>query len=134
MPKARSHHQPTQAELTILEVLWEAGPSTVRQVHDTLRQTRKSRTGYTTVLKLMQIMTHKGLVDRDESSRSHVYRSTCSRDITRRGLVTELIEKAFSGSTSQLVLSALSTKRASDKELATIREFLDQRTNMEDKS
>jgi predicted transcriptional regulator len=134
MPKARSHHQPTQAELTILEVLWEAGPSTVRQVHDTLRRTRKSRTGYTTVLKLMQIMTHKGLVDRDESSRSHVYASTCSRDITRRGLVTELIEKAFSGSTSQLVLSALSTKRASDKELAAIREFLDQRTNREDKS
>jgi len=134
MPRAPSQKRPTQAELTILEVLWEAGPSTVRQVHDTLRHKRKTRTGYTTVLKLMQIMTHKGLVDRDESSRSHVYVPTCSRELTRRGLVAELIEKAFSGSTSQLVLSALSAKRASAKELAAIREFLDHRTKKEETS
>ena len=134
MPKVQGQRRPTEAELTILEVLWGAGPSTVRQVHDALRHTGKSRTGYTTILKLMQIMTHKGLVERDESNRSHVYASACPREITQRGLVTELIEKAFSGSTSQLVLSALSAKRASAKELAAIREFLDRRTKKDDRS
>jgi BlaI family penicillinase repressor len=125
MPRTRRPTQPTEAELAILEVLWDAGPSTVREVHDTLRRTRRSTTGYTTVLKLMQIMARKGLVGRDESSRSHVYTATYSREITRMGLVGTLIEKAFSGSTSQLVLSALSSKRTSPKELAAIREFLD---------
>ncbi len=129
MPKARkkkrTQPQPTEAELAILEVLWDAGPSTVRQVHETLHLTGRARTGYTTVLKLMQIMARKGLVDRDESERSHVYTPALSRDTTCRGLVAELIEKAFSGSTSQLVVSALSAKRASAEDLATIREFLD---------
>ena len=125
MPRTRRPTQPTEAELAILEVLWNAGPSTVREVHDTLRRTRRSTTGYTTVLKLMQIMARKGLVGRDESSRSHVYTATHSREITRMSLVGTLIEKAFSGSTSQLVLSALSSKRTSPKELAAIREFLD---------
>ena len=125
MPKRRPRPQPTEAELAILEVLWDAGPSTVRAVHDALRRPRTTSRGYTTVLKLMQIMAHKGLVDRDESQRSHVYAPTCSRDTTRRGLVGALIERAFSGSTSQLVLSALSAKRATRDELAAIREFLD---------
>jgi len=126
MARKRSTVRPTEAELAILDVLWDAGPSTVRQVHETFRRKRKARTGYTTVLKLMQIMAHKGLVQRDESRRSHVYAPTCTRDTTRRGIVGELIERAFSGSTSQLVLSALSAKRASAEELAAIREFLDQ--------
>jgi len=116
--------QPTEAELAILEVLWDSGPCTVRQVHDTLHRTRDSTTGYTTVLKLMQIMAQKGLAERDESMRSHLYSAVCSREITQRGLVDDLIEKAFSGSTSQLVLSALSAKRATPEELAEIREIL----------
>jgi len=124
MARARSLPRPTEAELSILEVLWETGPCTVRQVHDALR-TRGGRTGYTTVLKLMQIMTQKGLVERDESHRSHVYRPVSTQDSTRRGLVGALIEGAFAGSTSQLVLSALSARRASRKELEEIRRFLD---------
>jgi predicted transcriptional regulator len=119
--------QPTEAELAILEVLWDSGPCTVRYVHDTLRRTRDSTTGYTTVLKLMQIMAKKGLAERDETERSHVYSPVCSREITRRSLVGDLIEKAFSGSTSQLVLSALSAKRATPEELAEIRKILRRR-------
>ena len=125
MPNPAELPHPTEAELGILEVLWDAGPSTVRQVHDALNALRSSRTGYTTVLKLMQIMAQKGLVDRDESQRSHIYSARDGRDKTRRGLVGALIEKAFSGSTSQLVLSALSSGRASRRELTAIRAFLD---------
>jgi predicted transcriptional regulator len=124
MARSRNLRRPTEAELSILEVLWETGPCTVRQVHDALC-TQGGRTGYTTVLKLMQIMTHKGLVERDESRRSHVYRPASTQDSTQRGLVGALIEGAFAGSTSQLVLSALSAKRASRKELDEIRRFLD---------
>ena len=129
MPNPAPHPQPTEAELAILEVLWEAGPSTVRQVHDALNRRRPARSGYTTVLKLMQIMARKGLVERDESERSHVYAATDGRDETRRGIVGALIEKAFAGSTSQLVLSALSTQRASQGELDAIRAYLDSRTD-----
>ena len=100
-------------------------PCTVRQVHETLKRTRKSSTGYTTVLKLMQIMARKGLVERDESQRSHVYAPNWSREVTRARMVGALIERAFCGSTSQLVLSALSAKPASAEELAAIREILD---------
>jgi BlaI family penicillinase repressor len=128
MPRNRRNAQPTEAELAILDVLWDAGPSTVREVHETFRKRRKASTGYTTVLKLMQIMAQKGLVERDESQRSHIYAPTCTRDTTQKGFVGELIERAFAGSTSQLVLSALSSKRASAEELAAIREFLDQQT------
>jgi predicted transcriptional regulator len=117
--------QPTEAEHSILEVLWDSGPCTVRQVHETLKRTRSSSTGYTTVLKLMQIMARKGLVTRDESQRSHVYTPNCTRERTRSRLVGALIDRAFSGSTSQLVLSALSAKHASPEELAAIREILD---------
>ena len=116
--------KPTEAELMILEVLWDAGPCTVRQVHETLRETRDSTTGYTTVLKLMQIMARKGLADRDEALRSHVYSPACTRETTQRSLVGELIEKAFAGSTSQLVLSALSAKQATPEELDQIRAIL----------
>lgn len=125
MPKAAPSPQPTEAELAILAVLWEAGPSTVRQVHEVLNRHRPKPTGYTTVLKLMQIMTRKGLVERDESERTHVYFATDGRDEARRGLVGALIEKAFAGSTSQLVLSALSTRPVTCDELAAIRAYLD---------
>lgn len=125
--------RPTAAELAILDVLWSAGPSTVRQVHETLQCQRGSRTGYTTVLKLMQIMADKELVKRDESRRSHVYRPHLTRSRARRKLVGELIDLAFSGSTSQLVLSALSAKPASEEELACIRRFLDEQESRQRK-
>jgi BlaI family penicillinase repressor len=124
MPTKRSKQQPTDAELTILKVLWDLGPSTVRRVHETLQQTMDSKTGYTTVLKLMQIMAQKGSVDRDESSRSHVYSAVRSRETTQQTIVGTLIDKTFSGSTAQLVLSALSAKPASAKELDEIRAML----------
>jgi BlaI family penicillinase repressor len=129
MPNPAPTPQPTEAELAILEVLWESGPSTVRQVHDVLNGRREAPSGYTTVLKLMQIMARKGLVERDESERSHIYMATDGRDETRRGIVGALIEKAFAGSTSQLVLSALSTQRASQPELDAIRAYLDSQTD-----
>jgi len=120
----RTLPRPTNAELAILRVLWRLGPSTVRQVQETLNQDRE--TGYTTVLKLMQIMTEKGLVDRDETDRSHVYRARLKEEQTQRQLVDDLLERAFGGSARQLVIQALSGKKTSAKELAQIRELLDQ--------
>jgi predicted transcriptional regulator len=114
---------PTDAELAILAVLWRRGPSTVREVHEALRPVQG--TGYTTVLKLMQIMAQKGLVERDEAQRSHVYRALVSEEHAQRSLLDDLVEKAFGGSSAQLVLRALSDKRASREELAEIRALLD---------
>jgi BlaI family penicillinase repressor len=120
--------QPTTGELAILDVLWDRGPSTVRQVHETLRLAGAS-TGYTTVLKLMQIMARKGWVERDETERSHIYRPAVSQQRAQRGLVGDLIDRAFSGSTSALVLRALSAKPVSAQELVEIRRFLDEQEN-----
>jgi len=116
--------RPTDAELAILRVLWSRGPSTVRQVHEALSQERE--TGYTTVLKFMQIMTEKGLVERDESERTHVYQARFTQEQTQQRLVTDLLEKAFGGSASQLVMRALAAKPASADELAQIRRLLDE--------
>lgn len=116
--------RPTDAELAILRVLWERGPSTVREVHEALSQTHDS--GYTTVLKLMQIMTDKGLVDRDESQRAHVYTSRYGEQRTQRQLLGDLIERAFGGSPAKLVMQALSTTKASAEDLTAIRNLLDQ--------
>jgi predicted transcriptional regulator len=116
--------RPTDAELAILRVLWSRGPSTVRQVHEALSQERE--TGYTTVLKLMQIMTEKGLVERDESERTHVYQARFTQEATQQRLVSDLLEKAFGGSASQLVMRALAAKPASAEELAQIRSLLDE--------
>jgi BlaI family penicillinase repressor len=118
------HALPTDAELAILGVLWRQGPSTVREVHDALSPTQG--TGYTTVLKLMQLMAQKGLVIRDESQRSHVYRPASAEAQTQRRLVGELMDKAFAGSASQLVMRALSVKRASRGELEEIRQMLEE--------
>ena len=114
--------QPTDAELEILCVLWERGPATVREVHSELHCRRG--TGYTTVLKLLQIMYEKGLVDRDESSRAHVYSATGTKEATETGLIDTLVEKAFEGSASKLVLRALSAHPASPRELAEIRALI----------
>ena len=114
---------PTDAELQILRVLWARGPSTVRQVHEALAD---RDTGYTTTLKLMQIMAAKGLVDRDESRRTHVYTARLRMRQTQRRLVGELLERLFAGSTQKLVLQALKAKRLSRRELAEIRKVLDE--------
>ena len=114
---------PTDAEIAILAVLWRRGPSTVREVHEALRS--EQDTGYTTVLKLMQIMAQKGLVARDEAQRSHVYRALVSEEQAQRGLVHDLVDKAFGGSAARLVLRALSSERASPEELEQIRALLD---------
>ncbi len=115
--------RPTEAELAILRVLWDRGSSTVREVTEALQEERG--TGYTTALKLLQIMTEKGLVQRDESSRAHAYEAVASAETTQRQLVGDLLDRAFGGSARQLVLQALSTKRASREELAEIRRMVD---------
>ena len=113
--------KPTDAELAILRVLWARGPSTVRQVADALGK----ETGYTTALKLLQIMTEKGLVDRDERARTHVYAPAYTEDQTQRRLVSDLLARAFGGSTAKLVLQALAARKTSPEELAEIKRFLD---------
>lgn len=113
---------PTDAELQILSVLWKRGPSTVRDVHESLANVQD--TGYTTVLKLMQIMAQKGFVERDETNRSHIYRAVITEDQAQRGLLGQLMDKAFSGSASQLVMRALSMQSATTHELDEIRALL----------
>jgi BlaI family transcriptional regulator, penicillinase repressor len=116
--------RPTDAELAILNVLWEAGPKSVREVQQILNQARP--TGYTTVLKMLQIMWDKGLVDRDESVRPQIYRARYSRTKTQRRLLTDLVHRAFDGSVRELVLQALSTTKSSPAELEAIEKLLDQ--------
>src|SRR5262245_49339528 len=115
--------RPTDAELSILRVLWQLGPSTVRQVHEVM--SRERPTAYTTALKLLQIMTEKGLVRRDESDRTHVYHPKLSEEQTQRQLIRDLVDRAFGGSSSKLVLQVLASKRASSDELAEIRRMLE---------
>ena len=119
----RTSQRPTEAELEILRVLWERGASTVRQVHEALASERD--TGYTTTLKLMQIMADKGLVSRDESARTHVYTAKVSQESTQRQLVSDLVDRAFGGSAAELVLRALSSHTTSDDELREIRRLID---------
>jgi predicted transcriptional regulator len=114
---------PTEAELAFLRVLWDLGPSTVREVHDAVAAERD--VGYTTVLKILQIMHEKGLVTRDDSSRSHIYRATAPRERTQKRLLNDLVDRAFGGSSASMVLQALSSRRASADELDAIRTLLD---------
>ncbi len=116
--------KPTEAEVEILSVLWDKGPVTVREVHTELAKAREI--GYTTVLKLMQIMTGKGLLLRDESQRSHVYRPKQKPEAMQRRIVRDVIAKVFSGSTEQLVLRALSSRKSTPDQIAEIRKMLDQ--------
>jgi BlaI family penicillinase repressor len=115
--------RPTDAELAILRVLWHDGPSTVRQVRDVLE--RSQPTGYTTVLKLVQIMIEKGLVARDDSQRTHIYRASRSETQTQRQLIGDLASRAFGGSALKLVMQALATQKASAEELAEIRKLIE---------
>jgi len=116
--------RPTDAELAILRVLWRRGPSTVKEVHEEL--TRSAPTGYTTTLKQLQIMAEKGLVDRDESQRAHLYTARLAAEQTQTQLVRDLLDRAFEGSATRLVMRALSSRSATPEELAEIRELLDQ--------
>jgi predicted transcriptional regulator len=116
--------RPTDAELAILSVLWRRGASTVKDVHEELA--RSSPTGYTTTLKQLQIMAEKGLVTRDESQRAHLYTARLPEEQTQTQLVGDLLDRAFDGSASRLVLRALSSRPASPEELAEIRQWLDQ--------
>ena len=116
--------RPTEAELEILGVLWQRGPSTVREVHDRLSRGRPL--GYTTVLKLLQIMAEKGLVARDERQRAHIYAASSPAEHTQRQLVGDLLDRAFGGSAAGLVQQALSSKKASPEEIARIRKLLDE--------
>jgi BlaI family transcriptional regulator, penicillinase repressor len=116
--------KPTDAELSILRVLWTRGPSTVRQVLDALNEDRP--TGYTTALKLLQIMTDKRLVARDETDRTHIYRASLSEAETQRQLLDDLLARAFRGSAMTLVMQALSGANATPDELARIRQLLDE--------
>jgi len=119
---SRTLPRPTDAELAILRVLWELGPATVRQVHEVLATTRD--TGYTTTLKLMQIMADKGLVTRDESARTHIYAARISQENTQRQLLDDLVTRAFGGSATELVLRALSSHTTSADELREIRKLI----------
>jgi predicted transcriptional regulator len=112
--------KPTDAELGILSVLWSRGPSTVRQIAEDMGR----EAGYTTILKLLQIMTEKGLVVRDEGARTHVYEAAYTQDQTQRQLVTDLLERAFDGSAAKLVLQALAATKTSPEELAEIKKLL----------
>ena len=113
--------RPTDAELAILRVLWTRGPSTVREVAEIMGR----EAGYTTILKLMQIMTEKRLVRRDEAARTHVYEAAYSEDQTQRHLVTDLLDRVFDGSAAKLVIQALNAGKASPEELDEIRKLLD---------
>lgn len=116
--------RPTNAELEILTILWSIGPSTVRGVYDVIRRRRPAQ--YSTILKFMQIMAEKGLVRRDESERAHVYSASKAREWTQRQLAGDLLERAFSGSAKALLIGALSSRKSTKKELAELRELLDQ--------
>jgi predicted transcriptional regulator len=115
--------KPTEGELAILQVLWSKGPSTVRQVHESLESARP--TGYTTTLKLMQIMAEKGLVARDQTNRTHTYAAKLPQAQTQRQFVTDIIAKVFGGSSAQLVMHALNSHTASKEELAEIRQLIE---------
>ncbi len=116
--------RPTAAELELLTVLWTRGPSTVRDVHEAIAARRPTQ--YTTVLKLLQIMSEKGLVERNEEARAHLYRASRPMEWTQRQLAGDLLERAFGGSAKSLVMGALSARKTSKRELAEIRKLLDE--------
>lgn len=125
MERCATIPRPTEAELELLQILWQKQPAIVREIHRTLNQERLS--GYTTVLKLLQIMTAKGLVVRDEANRAHVYRAAYSQDAMQSRLLKDLSKRLFAGSAAQLALHALSMEPASDDELAEIRALIERK-------
>jgi len=122
--KEASPLKPTAAELEILQVLWTRGPSTVREVHQSLKAEKSL--GYTTVLKLLQIMTAKGLVRRNEEQRAHVYQAQQPAEKTKRQLAQDVLERVFDGSARELLLHALATQRSTRQEIEELRSLLDE--------
>lgn len=118
--------RPTETELEILRVLWTRGPSTVRQVYNVFSRERETDVSYSTALKMLQVMTQKGLVERDESERPQIYRTTLAQEKTQRQLLDDLLERAFGGSKRQLVMHALANEESSDEDLARIERLLDE--------
>jgi BlaI family penicillinase repressor len=122
--EAAAPFKPTESELEILQILWEKGECTVRDVHEILEQNKDA--GYTTTLKLMQIMLEKGLVDRDTSSRTHIYRSIVNQQKTQQQLVSKMINNVFNGSASRMVMQALGNHSASKEEINSIKAYLEE--------
>jgi predicted transcriptional regulator len=120
----RTPKKPTASELEILRVLWARGPSTVREVHDALRE--KKNVGYTSVLKFLQIMTAKGSVRRNESQRAHVYEACLPAEQTKRQLAGDMLQRVFEGSASQLMMHALAGRKTSREEIEALRRLLDE--------
>lgn len=114
--------KPTEGELEILNILWAKGPSTVRAVHEELEKTKES--GYTTTLKLMQIMCDKNLLKRDTSSRTHIFEAAIAKEQTQGQIVKRMVDTVFNGSTMQMVMQALGNYKASDEELQKIKDYL----------
>lgn len=123
-PAAPTAHKPTASELEILRVLWTRGPSTVRDVHEALSE--KKPVGYTSILKLMQIMTEKGLVRRNESQRAHVYEVCEPAEKTKRQIAGDLLQRVFEGSARELMVHALAGRHSSKAEIAELRRLLDE--------
>lgn len=124
MAKSSQPLKPTESELEILQVLWQRGQATVREVHEELSTTKDA--GYTTTLKLMQIMNEKGLVKRDDSNKTHVYEALVSKEKTQQHLVGKMMTTLFDGSASQMVMRALGSSKPSKKEIDEIQQLLDQ--------
>jgi BlaI family transcriptional regulator, penicillinase repressor len=120
---APKHHRPTKVELSILQVLWEKGPGSVREIQARLSVTKE--TGYTTALKMLQIMTEKGLVERDETVRPQIYRARLSQEKTQKQLLHDLLQRAFGGSVKALVMQAISSRKSSPEDLEAIEKLLD---------
>jgi predicted transcriptional regulator len=116
--------RPTEAELEILNIVWERGPSAVREVHEEIARQKSAQ--YTTVLKTMQIMAEKGLLRRDESQRAHVYSAAKPREWTQKQIAGDLLRRAFGGSPRSLLVGALSAKKATKEELDSLRRLLDE--------
>jgi len=123
--------RPTDAELELLTVLWSIGPATVREIYTAVSRSRPAQ--YSTVLKFMQIMAEKGLVERDEGPRAHIYKAAKPREWTRQQLAGDLLQRAFNGSAKALLIGALSSRKASKKELAELRKLLDDYPSEEQK-
>jgi predicted transcriptional regulator len=121
-PKPKKNSKPTESELLILNVLWNKGKATVREVHETLSEHKDA--GYTTTLKLMQIMFEKGLVNRDDSNKTHIYTANVSKEDTRQQIIGKMINTLFSGSSTQLVMQALGSNEHSTEELEQIQQLL----------
>lgn len=116
--------RPTETELEILRVLWEQGPSTVRQAHQILNRERETEVGYSTTLKMFQVMTQKGLIERDETARPQIYSPRVPQEQTQKQLVKDLLKRAFGGSPRQLVMHALSAEEATDEDLEQLERLI----------